>query len=227
MRRHGVLCLVPAGMVLGILLGLSPATPQTKKVLRRVSPAYTVMVSLQTNAPFVGDGRMTFADLAFSATFRDVVFVYDPEGMLGFCSVEAREGKLFLTRHEFNDVQEGDDRHRPWVKKEWPMEFSASLTMSRAEIAKYLPKDKEDLPIVPLGPPEQAALHFCAKFGMLDLMWYSTLGSNALSDTHLEFDAPWQKLLEGKPVTLKIPYETTDPEEKGEWWIEFLPPKKK
>jgi len=206
---------IGAVTIVGILAGLAMAAPSTPKTARRISPLYTVMVALEMRSPFVGDGRMSFADLAFSATFKNVTFIYDPAAALSFCSVEA------------DDVQEGDDRHRPWVKKAWPMEFPALLTMSRAELVKYAPKDKDAIPLVPLVVPKTATLFFTAKFGLLDLMWYSKLGSNALSDTFLEFDAPWPDLLDGKPVTIKIPYEGSDPEEKGTWWIEFIPPKKK
>ncbi len=207
-----------------VILGAAVMAP---KAGRQVSPPYTVMVALEMQSPFVADGRMSFADLAFSATFTNVTFVYDPKGVPSFCSVKADEGKLFLTRHEFNDVEGGAERHKPWVKKPWPMKFPASLAMSRAEIVKYIPKEGDAIPLVPLGVPGTATLFFTAKFGLLDLMWYSELGSNALSDTFLEFDAPWPKLIDGKPVTLKIPYAGSDPEEKGTWWIEFIPPQKK
>jgi hypothetical protein len=216
--------LVIAGVIMGIFVGLLPASILADKTTERKSPPFTVVVALETTSPFVGDGRMTFADFAFSATFKDVVFVFNPAEAFDFSFVEAEEGKLFLTRHEFNDVQEGDDRHRPWVKKQWPKEFPASLNVAD-QVIESAPADEDGLAIVPLVPPEKIKLRFHAEFGLLDLMWFSKLGSNALSDMLFEFEVPWLKLLDGKPLTLKLPYEGADPEEKGEWWIEFIPKK--
>jgi hypothetical protein len=213
--------------LLGALAGLMPMAAHAGKEIDRQSPPYTVMVALEVRSPFVGDGRMTFADLAFSATFRDMVFVFDPRALLAVCSVEGQGGTLHLTRREFNDVQEGDDRHRPWVKKEWPKEFAASLGTAPSELRKYAPTGKDDLPLVPLAPPPKVKLRFRAEFGLLDLQWYSKLGSSALSDMYLDFDVPWLQLLDGKPLTLKLPYEGSDAEEKGEWWIEFIPKRTK
>jgi hypothetical protein len=215
-----------AGALIGVFIGLLPASVLVQKKAERSSPPYTVVVALETTSPFVGDGRMTFADFAFSTTFKDVVFVFDPADQLEFCSVEAEEGKLFLTRHEFNDVQEGDDRHRPWVKKEWPKEFPASLSVSPEEVFENAPADKDGLTPVPLVPPKKVKLRFRAEFGLVDLSWFSKLGSNALSEMSFDFDVPWLELLGGKALTLKLPYESTEPEEKGEWWIEFIPKKK-
>jgi hypothetical protein len=216
-----------AGALLGAIIGLMPMTAHAEKVLERKSPPYTVMVALEVTSPFVGDGRMNFANLAFSTTFKDLIFVFDPGAILGFCSVEGEEGKILLTRHEFNDVQEGDDRHRPWVKKEWPMEFPASLSTAPDEMIENTPTSDDGLPLVPLAPPSMVKLRFHAEFGLLDLKWYSKLGSNVLSDMSFDFDVPWPQLLEGKPLTLKLPYQADYAEEKGEWWIEFIPKGKK
>ena len=86
---------------------------------------------------------------------------------------------------------------------------------------------EDGLTIVPLAPPQKVKLRFHAEFGLLDLMWFSKLGSNALSDMFFEFDVPWLKLLDGQPLTLKLPYEGANVGEKGEWWIEFIPKRKK
>jgi hypothetical protein len=209
--------------LLGVLTALTPREAQAGRPVERKSPPYTVVIALEVRSPFVGDGRMTFADLAFSATFKDTVFVFDPRATLAVCSVQGPAGTLSLTRRRFNDVQEGDDRHRPWVKKEWPTEHAAVLGTAPSELAKYAPAGKDDLPLVPLAPPPKVKLRFRAEFGLLDLQWYSKLGSNALSDMYLDFDAPWLQLLEGRPLTLKLPYEGTDADETGEWWIEFVP----
>jgi len=189
------------------------------------SPPYTVMIALEFTSPFVPDGRMSFSDFAFSATFYHVTFEFDPHDPLGACSVNAEKGKLILTRHAFNDVQEGDDRHRPWVKKEWPQEFPAVLGMAADPIVETVPNDKSDIPLVPLVP-EKVKLRFKGAFGLLDLMWYSKLGSCSLDDMYFEFEVPWQKLLAGKAHTVKLPYQGSDPEETGSWWIEFIPERK-
>jgi len=132
---------------------MAQSRPAPKKT-RIASPAYTVLVALQTTSPFVGDGRMSFADFAFSATFKNVVFVFDPTDVIEVCKVKLR---------------------------------------------------------------------FRAEFGLLDLMWYSKLGSCAPSDMTVEFEVPWRELLKGKPLSLRFPYEAVYPEDKGAWWIEFIP----
>lgn len=211
---------------LGVTAGLQPNAAAPKKNAANESPPYTIMVALDMSAPFVGDGRMSFAALAFSATFNSVLFRWDPR--IG-CQVRADAGKLLLTRREFNDVQDDDDRHRPWLEKKWPMEFEAELSLSNDPIVPLRPPgrarvDGDDIPVVPLVP-QNVRLHFLARFGLVDLQWYSKIGSNALSNMPLEFEVPWQNLMSGKPVTIKAPYEG-DPEEKGTWWIEFLPQKR-
>ncbi|OGD12088.1 MAG: hypothetical protein A2Y86_09230 [Candidatus Aminicenantes bacterium RBG_13_62_12] len=225
MKMRAIRHFIFAAVLLGCWAGLRGAPPQAKKPARRTSPPYTVMVSLQATSPFVPDGRMSIADLAFSATFKDVVFVYDPKGGAGM--TERHDGKLLLTRHEFNDVAAPDDRHRPWVKKAWPMEFPASLVEGWVEREEEEPpKDLHDIPIVPLVP-KSIKLGFYARFGLLDLEWISKLGSNVLSNMLYEFEAPLWTLIDGKPVTLKFDYEGDYPEDSGVWWIEFIPPKKK
>lgn len=223
MKMRIVWRLLFAALILGSWTGLRPEPSQTKKPARRVSPPYTVMVSLQAASPFVADGRMSIADLAFSATFKDVVFTYDhPRGVF---LTEKHDGKLLLTRHEFNDVAGPDDRHKPWVKKPWPMEFPASLVEGWIEREEEPPKDPYNIPLVPLVP-DKVRLGFYARFGLLDLEWFSKLGSCVLSNMLYEFEAPLWPLIEGKPVTLKFDYEGDYPEDTGQWWIEFIPQKK-
>ena len=212
-----------AGMVLGALAALRPASAPENKAPIRPSQTYTIVVSLQAASPFVPDGRMSIADLAFSATFKDVVLIFGTSLPESYDFVEQHEGELFLTRHEFNDVEGGCERHAPWVKKPWPMKFRASL------IPSWIEKDEEDADaerdldeLVPLVP-ERIKFGFCAHFGLLDLEWFSKLGSCVLSSMKYDFEVPREPLLEGKPVSLKLPYEEGDPEDKGMWWIEFIP----
>ncbi|MDW7761336.1 MAG: hypothetical protein SCM96_11975 [Acidobacteriota bacterium] len=210
-------------LLLGVWADLRPDPEQSKKSARRTSPPYTVMVAIEMSSPYVPDGRMTFADLAFSATFRDVVVFNDPARGAGI--IEDQGGRLFLTRHAFNDVYDGAERHKPWVEKAWPNEFAASLLSGWSEKDEdEVTLDMEGMPIAPLVK-ETVKIGFLARFGLLDLEWISKLGSNVLSNMLFEFQAPLNPLLEGKPLTLKFPYEGGDPEDHGEWWIEFIPKK--
>jgi len=220
-RLLGVACSI---LLLGQGAGFLPASPQAKKPTRRVSPPYTVMVALEATSPFVPDGRMSFADLAFSATFKNVVFIFDPDAGAGL--TEVHDGKLFLTRHAFNDVAAPDDRHRPWVKKEWPAEFPASLQEGWLEREEDEEPEQDEMPLV-LIVPDKVKISFHARFGLLDLEWVSKLGTNVLSNMLFEFEAPLWPLIEGKPHTMKLPYEGDYPEDKGQWWIEFIPAGKK
>jgi hypothetical protein len=215
-------CVLAAGL-LACWAWLRPAPPPAKKPVAKTSPPYTVMIALSASSPFVADGRMSLADLAFNATFKDVVFIYDPAK--GAFLNEKHGGKLWLTRHEFNDVAGPDDRHRPWVRKPWPMEFSASLVEGWVEKEEAPPPSDEDgIPLVPLVP-RGINLGFYAHFGLLDLEWVSKLGTNVLSNMLFEFEAPLWRLIDGEPVTLKLDYEGDYPEDRGQWWIEFIPKK--
>jgi len=226
MAMRTVRSLVFVALLLWAAPGLAAGSPPAKKPARHVSPPYTVMVALEMSSSFVPDGRMSFADLAFSATFKDVVFVIDLGAGEQYAFFEKHDGKLFLTRVEFNDVAGPDERHRPWVEKPWPKEFSASLVegwIERDEDEGQV--DADGIPLVPLVP-ETIKLGFYARFGLLDLEWFSKLGSNVLSNMLFEFEVPWRQLVDGKPVSLKIPFEPDYPEDKGMWWIEFIPQKK-
>jgi hypothetical protein len=225
MNMHFVRIFILLTALLGARAGTLPGEPQAKKQGVRSSPPYTVLVSLQARSPFVADGRMSIADLAFSATFKDVVFYYERGKGPGVS--EKYDGKLFLTQHEFNDVDDSGDRHRPWVKKEWPVEFPASLVGGWVEREEEPETDPEvdDIPLVPLVPGT-IKLGFHARFGLLDLEWFSKLGSCVLSNMLFEFEVPWPPLLDGKPHTLKLPYEGDYPEDTGTWWIEFIPKKR-
>ncbi|NLX18672.1 MAG: hypothetical protein GXY53_05235 [Desulfobulbus sp.] len=220
--RSAVIFLFAAAVLFYGVAPLLSAPLQAKKAGVRFSPKYTVMVSLQATSPYVPDGRMSFADLAFSATFKDVVFIYDPAHGAGF--VENHDGKLLLTRREFNDVYDGESRHRPWIEKPWPAEFSASLLASSNE--EDADEGDEDIPPLPLIP-DKIGIGFYARFGLLDLEWCSNLGSNVLSDMLFEFQVPLEQLMEGRPLSLNLPYQGAYAEDKGTWWIEFIPAKSK
>lgn len=225
MNSRIVRLVLPAGMVLAALAALWPATLPQKKTPDRPTQTYTVMISLQARSPFVPDGRMSIADLAFSATFKDVVLIFGTSLPESYIFDEQHDGKLFLTSHAFNDVEGGCERHKPWIKNPWPMEFQASL------ISGWIEKDREDGDagkdldeLVPLVP-EKIKFGFCAHFGLLDLMWYSELGSCALSSMKYDFEVPRELLIKGEPVSLKLPYAGDFPEDQGTWWIEFIPKK--
>jgi hypothetical protein len=219
MRLRTIVGCISVVFLLGVGADLRPDPEQSRKSARRTSPPYTVMVALEMSSPYVPDGRMTFADLAFSATFKDVVVFNDPAHGSGI--IEDHGGRLFLTRYEFNDVYDGDERHKPWVEKPWPTEFSASLLSGWSEKEEDEILDSEGIPIVPLIK-ETVKIGFYARFGLIEHQWISKLGSNVLSNMLFEFQAPLNPLLEGKPLTLKFPYEG-DPEDHGQWWVEFIP----
>ncbi len=207
------------------IVAFSAAVAQTRPPSE--SSPYNVMVALDMSSPYVPDGRMSFAALAFSATFKNVVFRWNPRtGPL----VDAPTGRLWLTAREFNEVNDDGDRHRPWVTKPWPKEFEAGLVLADDPVVPLrrpgrTPADDGDIPLVPLVPGS-VRLRFMAHFGLTDLQWYSKIGSNALSSMEAEFEVPWQSLMNSRPITVKVPFEG-DPEEKGTWWIELLPQPKR
>jgi hypothetical protein len=210
-------------IVLAAVLKTGDGRLGAEQPARRVSLPYSVMVALEARSPFVADGRMSIADLVFSATFKEVVFFYDRDQGPGFMG--DHNGKLFLTRHEFNDVEGGCDRHKPWVKKAWPLEFAASLVNGWIEREDEPAASDDGIPLVPLVPGT-VKIGFYARFGLLDLEWFSELGSCVLSNMLYEFEAPWAPLLDGKPLTLKFPYQGDYAEDTGTWWIEFVPVRK-
>jgi len=225
MNSRIVRLVILAGMVLSAPAVLRPASAPEKKTPVRPSQTYTIVISLQAASPFVPDGRMSIADLAFSATFKDVVLIFGTGLPESFFFDEHNDGKLFLTRHEFNDVDDGScGRHKPWVNKPWPVEFLASLIPGWIE--EHDSDEETDMnEVVPLVP-DKIKFGFAAHFGLLDLEWISKLGSCVLSSMKYDFEAPREALLKGEPVSLKLPYEGDDPEDKGTWWIEFIPKKK-
>ncbi len=223
-KKIRIACLA---MLLAATHGAPGAAGPQQGPVRKISPPYTVMVALQATSPFVADGRMSIADLAFSATFKNVVVIVD-RAQGAFLSRDY-SAKVLLTRHEFNDVDSGDDRHRPWVKKPWPMEFPASLASGWVEKddgkEAEIDEDVDDIPLAKLAIPKTIQLGFYARFGLLDLEWISKLGTCVLSSMRFEFELEWRPLLDGKPVTLKLPYEGVFEEDQGTWWIEFIPEK--
>jgi len=222
--------LVFAAFVVIVSIGLWAAASQENEPKKKRSPAYTITVALQVKSPFVADGRMTFADFAFRATFGNVVFVLDPYEGAGL--MKQSDGRLLLTRHVFNDVDMGGGRHQPWVEKPWPKEFPASLVegwVEREEEEDYEADEEgsdewEDNFDETRYLPKTIGLGFQARFGQLE--WFSKPGSRMLMDMRFEFAVAWKPLFVGKPVSLKLPYEGDYPEDKGEWRIEFIPQKK-
>jgi hypothetical protein len=94
------------------------------------------------------------------------------------------------------------------------------------EIVPKEPVNEDNLPLPTVVPPAKVKLRFRAEFGLVDHLWHSKLGSAALSEMFFEFDVPWRTLLDGKPLTLKLPYDAADAYEKGGSWVEFILPKK-
>ena len=187
------------------------------------SPPYTVLVMLSYESPFVDDGRSSFAEFAFSVTFKDVRFHFDnqrPLPMLAF-SIDGAEGKGTLTRHALNKVETGGKVVMPKVTKEPAKEFEAWLGITQGPWRKEW--GKADPAILSPMP-----LQFRTSWGMDMMRWDYEVGHSYLEEVGLEtFLVDWDKLRIGLPVTLEFPYKGSDPEDKGSWWIEFMPQKKK
>ncbi len=187
------------------------------------SPPYTVLVNLRFSSPFVADGRMSIAEFAASVTFEDVVFRYDPEDAMLFdtlyCDVEAEEGRGTVSECTLNDVEPESPRHRAHFLKPPPREFAARLAVRSQEL------ESEGLPIVALEAPRRVELHFRTLFGRNRIVWGASEGSAELAEQELIFEVPWHKLLAGEQVSVTAPYQGAFPEDRGSWWVEFLPAK--
>ncbi len=209
--------MVVASTVTGGTLA-SPTRPRAQS-----SPPYTVLVNLRFSSPFVADGRMSIAEFAASVTFEDVVFRYDPEDAMLFdtlyCDVEAEEGRGTVSECTLNDVEPESPRHRAHFLKPPPKEFAALLAVRSQEL------ESEGLPIVAPEVPGRVELRFRTQFGRNRIVWGASEGSAELADLELIFEVPWRKLLSGEAVSVTAPYQGAFPEDRGNWWVEFLPAK--
>ncbi len=190
--------------------------------------AYTATIDLDLSSPYIPDGRMSIAKLQMHVDFDEIFIESGSKNPIPYVSgdIDASEGRGTFTKFELNDVwTHGDaltDREHPkWIKKP-PESFGAMLTMATdveflRQIAQF-GKTKQKV-----SPPAKARLVFFTQMGMMPITWGASEGSSGLEDFRLEFDVPWQDLLDGKPVTIKLPYEEEDPDVKGTWTISFIP----
>ncbi|HPC83695.1 MAG TPA: hypothetical protein P5234_09805 [Thermoanaerobaculaceae bacterium] len=185
------------------------------------SPPYTVLVNLRFSSPFVPDGRMSIAEFAAATTFEDVVFRFDFEdaSLLDtlYCEVDAEEGRGTLSECTLNDVEPESPRHEAHFLGPLPKEFAAVLAVCSQEL------ERDALPIVAPDPPERVELCFRTLFGRNRIAWGASEGSAELGELELVFEVPWRKLLAGERVSVTVPYRGAFPEDRGTWWIEFLP----
>ncbi len=188
------------------------------------SPVYTVLVNLRFSSPFVPDGRMSLASLAFSVTFDPVVFEFNPEDNFlmdsQYCYVDTEEGQGVVSECSPNDVEPESPRHKAKLMTKIPLNFTAELNVKSEELGEG------ELPLVPLSPPEKINLKFRTTFGRNKIKWIAPEGSCLLEEQELVFPVPWTKLIKGENVSVTIPYRGSFEEDKGTWWIEFIPHKK-
>jgi hypothetical protein len=180
-------------------------------------------MELSAQSPFVPDGRMSLAELAFTVVFSPIVFEFDADEdpLLGRSQVNTDKGKGTLSRLVLNDVQKGEERLSPAFLTARPRDFPAGLAVESE------PTEEDEAASKSRNPPEKVRLGFWTELGASPVKWGSPLGSAELGDFRLVFEVPFRRLLEGRPYTATLPYEGRFPEDKGTWRIEFLPAAKK
>lgn len=206
--------------VLALAISIPPARPAEKpRKPVRSSPSYTVTIEFSGQSPFVPDGRMSLAELAFQAVFSPLTFEFDADEdpLLGRSQVKAGKGKGTLSRLALNDVQKGEIRQAPVFITARPGEFAAGLAVESE------PTEEDEAASRSKAPPEKVRLSFWTEFGPAPVKWGSPLGSAELGDFRLVFEVPFRRLIEGRPHTITLPYEGRFPEDKGTWQIEFIP----
>jgi hypothetical protein len=229
MRRKILLAMAA---LLALAFSIPPVDPQEKAASRpdekpkkavRSSPPYTVSLEFSAQSPFVPDGRMSLAELAFKVVFSPVVFEFDPEEdpLLGRSQVNTEKGKGTFSRVVLNDVQKGDKRQSPAFLTARPRDFAAGLAVESE------PTEEAEASSRSKNPPEKVRLSFWTELGTPPVKWGSPLGLAELSDFRLVFEVPFRRLLEGRPQTTVLPYEGRFPEDRGTWRINFIPGAKK
>jgi len=221
--------LVIIAAVLAMALSIPPVRPQEKaapprpaakpKKPVRPSPPYTVSMEFSVQSPFVPDGRMSLAELAFQAVFSPLTFEFDADEdpLLGRSQVKAEKGKGTLSRLVLNDVQKGEIRQAPVFITARPGGFAAGLAVESE------PTEEDEAASKSKVPPEKIRLGFWTEFGAAPVKWGSSFGSAELGDFRLVFEVPFRRLIEGRRHTITLPYEGQFPEDKGTWRIEFIP----
>ena len=201
----------------------NPASNTKKKRPARTSPDYEMHISLDMNSPFVADGRHSLADLSFKVLLSPVTFEFDPEEdpLLGRCQVNSGNGKGIFSRLVLNDVQVGEERLPAAFLTARPREFSAGLAIESEPMAA----DEEAADS--MTTPAAVRLSFWTEFGQAPITWGSKAGSASLSDLRLTFEVPFRELIQGRPFSVKLPFEGRYPEDKGTWLIDIRPARPK
>ncbi|MCX7782281.1 MAG: hypothetical protein N2318_01400 [Meiothermus sp.] len=215
--RKGATVFILAFIGITLVLAVAPLVGQKKPKLQRSLP-YTVLVNLRFSSPFVPDGRMSIAEFAMSVSFKQVVFEFDPENSLLFpfyCNVDTKKGWGTISEFKPNDIEPETPRHPAHFIKPPPARFAASLQVELVG---------DEMPLIPLdGPPPIVPLVFRTDFGREKITWGASEGSAELDELELRFDVPWPKLMRGEAVSVAVDYKGDWPEDKGKWWIEFIP----
>jgi hypothetical protein len=69
-------------------------------------------------------------------------------------------------------------------------------------------------------------LQFRTSWGRDMMAWDYEVGHSYLEEIGFEMViVNWLDLWHGRPVTLEFPYVGAFPEDRGSWWIEFIPQK--
>lgn len=188
-----------------------------------VSPPYTVLVNLEYQSTYVDDGRSTFADFAFSVTFENVRFHFEkdqPLPSMAFRVEGGNRGKGILSRWALNKVETGGKAVMPKVSRAPQRDFEAwlGITPGPFRMEWGVPDEMLQFPM---------PLQFMTSWGMDMMKWDYEVGDAYLEEVGLEaFLVDWDLLSKGEPVSITLPYPGSYPEEKGNWWIEFIPKKK-
>ena len=187
---------------------------------------YKVTVDLDLASSFVPDGSMSIAKLQLHADFERVVIepgTREPlTSMRG--DIDADEGVGRFLAFELNEVwTEGDNIEKPKFIRRPPESFGATLTLALGpdELNEILQQEQKNSS----SPPQKMKLSFFTDMDLQEIEWGCSTGSAAAGfyEFQVKFDVPWTDLLAGKPVTVKVPYQTDEPNEKGTWTIQFKP----
>ena len=187
---------------------------------------YQVTVDLDLASSFVPDGGMSIAKLKMHVDFDRVVIEpgnrENPLSLLG--DIDADEGKGRFLVFELNRAwTEGNNFEQPKFIRKPPDSFGATLTiyLGPDELNEIIQQENKNISL----PPEKMKLSFFTDMDLQEIKWGCSTGSAAAGfyEFQVKFDVPWPDLLAGKPVTVKVPYETDEPNEKGTWTIQFKP----
>lgn len=220
-RQRGIgfiLALAAAGAA-----SAGPASSENPAAAPKTSPLYTIKVSFELASPFIADGRLSIAELAFRVVFAPVVFEFDPQGdpLLGRCQVDTGKVKGAFSRFVLNDVQRGEDRQTPAFLTPRPADFTAGLGIESE------PTEDDEAAAKSRVPPAKIRLSFWTDFGAGEIKWGTALGTGTLESLNTVFEVPFRDLMAGRAHTVSYPCEGRYPEDKGTWTIEFTPLPKK